>query len=249
MRNLKRKIISNLILARFAVYIAFFVRPKLKKLRETEARGEIPKHRKEIHDFIRKACAKAIKLAHINLSVKGVEKIPTDRPVLFISNHESYLDIPVLIHALKDFDFGFMIKNTMAELPLIDDLNKFLECVVVDQSNVRQALGAINNTVDKLKSGYSMLIFPEGRRSFSNLPLEFKNGAFKVARKAEAIIVPIYIHNVHLSYEGNYHCFGPADMTVTVFDPIDTAEMTKQEIDNLNVALQNKLLDYAKSYK
>lgn len=230
-------------LLRFYLYILIFLvlrLPHFKRMTNEAKRTE------EVFRLVHKWAEYSVKIGKSQVNVYGIEKIPRDRPVLFISNHESYADIPMLVHALKDFNFGFLLKSTMNNIPFINDYLKYMGCVSIDQTDMRQAVTALNEATELINGGHSMLIFPEGKRSFNNVPREFKNGAFKIVRKTGVTVVPIYIRNVHLVYEGNERCIAPADVTVTVLDPIETAEMTRADVQKLNETVYNIIADYAK---
>lgn len=234
---------SRWFLLRFYLYIFVFLvlrLPYFKRMTDEERRTD------EVFKAVHKWASYSVKIGKSDVKVYGTERIPRDRPVLFISNHESYADIPMLVHALKDFNFGFLLKSTMNNIPFIKDYLEYMGCVSVDQTDMRQAVAALNSAAELIKSGRSMLIFPEGKRSFNNIPREFKNGAFKLVRKTGVTVVPIYIHNVHLVYEGNERCIAPADVTITVLDPIETAEMTRDDVKKLNETVYNIIVDYAK---
>ena len=94
-----------------------------------------------------------------------------------------------------------------------------------------------------------MAIFPEGRRTFSNTPEPFKNGAFKIAKKTGVTIVPIYLHNVHRMFEGNGHQLGlGVNVSVNILDPINTEGMTRSDVNTLNEKVYEMILNFSKNY-
>ncbi len=248
MTKIKKKIHSWWFLLRFYLYIIINLIPRLPYFKYLTKKDKISERTEKVFRTVHKWAEYSVKIGRSSVSVIGTEKIPRDRPVLFISNHESYADIPMLIYALRDFNFGFMLKSTMTNIPFIGDYLKYMYCVSVNQSDMRQAVGAVNKAAEIINSGRSLLIFPEGKRSFSNTPADFKNGAFKVVRKTGVTIVPIYIHNIHLVYEGNERCIAPADITITVLDPIETADMTRADVGKLNETVHKIISDYAKNF-
>ncbi|MGN1161564.1 MAG: lysophospholipid acyltransferase family protein [Candidatus Fimenecus sp.] len=248
MRNLKKTIKSYRFLLRFYLYIFVILIPKIPYFNYLTKEGRIGERTEKAFKTVQKWADYTVKIGKSKVTVNGLEKIPTDRPVLFVSNHESYADIPMLIYALRDFNFGFMLKSTMENIPFIKNYLKYMYCVTVDQSDIRRGAAAINEAADFINSGKSLLIFPEGRRSFSNTPDEFKNGAFKVAQKTGVTVVPIYIHNIHLTYEGNGRRVAPADISVNVLDPIETDKMSRAEVKELNEKVFNLILEYSRNF-
>lgn len=248
MKNFKKKINSWWFLARFYVYTVIMLVPKLPYLKYLTKKGQIEKRTEKVFAAIHKWADYSVRIGKSTVTVNGLEKIPRDRPVLFIPNHQSYADIPMLIYALKGFNFGFMLKISVTNIPFIGSYLKYMYCVAVDHADMRQAAQALRDTAEVIGNGYSLVIFPEGKRSFSNTPAEFKNGAFKLVRKTGVTIVPIYLHNVHLVYEGNERRIAPANVSVNVLDPIETAEMTRADVNALNERVYNIIADYAKNY-
>jgi 1-acyl-sn-glycerol-3-phosphate acyltransferase len=104
----------------------------------------------------------------------------------------------------------------------------------MDRNDIRQSITAINQGVQYLKEGYSMVIFPEGTRSGSVEMGEFKAGSFKLATKSGVPIVPIAIN-------GSYNIMGkkslivkPAEVSVKILKPIETAKLSKEELKTLH---------------
>lgn len=236
-------------LARFYVYTVFLMVPRLPYYKYLTKKGEIEKRNEKAFRVVQKWADFSVKIGGSDVKVYGTEKIPRDRPVLFISNHQSYADIPMLIYALRDFSFGFLLKISVTNIPFIKNYLEYMGCVPVNHADMRQAVAAINKSAELINSGHSFLIFPEGKRSFNNTPAEFKNGAFKVVRKTGVTVVPIYIHNVHLVYEGNERCVAPADITITVLDPIETKDMSRADVQKLNETAYNIISDYSKKFE
>lgn len=249
MSNFKSKMKTTLFFSKFFVYGIFKAMPLLKKELAKREGEEIPNRDGCIGEIAYKWSEYVLNNAGVKITVNGTEKIPTDKPVLFVPNHQSYADIPVLLYALRGYPFGFVIRYTMAELPLIKNFVPHLGCVVIKQEDIRQSIGALNKTAEQIKKGFSMLIFPEGRREFTNTPKPFKNGAFKIVQKTGATIVPIYLHNSHLIFEANGMNVGSPDVTVTILDPIETAEMSRADIKVLNEKVFDSISRAAEAFK
>ncbi len=223
--------------------------PKLNKISKERANLKIKNSDGAVSEIVYKWSKYCLDTAGATLTVNGKEKIPTDKPVLFVPNHQSYGDIPVLLYALKGFPFGFVIRYTMAALPLVRNFVEPLGCVIIKQEDIRQSLKALNETAENINEGYSMLIFPEGRREFTNTPKPFKNGAFKIVQKTGVTIVPIYLHNSHLLFEANGKQIGSPHITVNILDPIETAQMSRADIKTLNERVFEAISSEAEKFK
>ena len=93
-----------------------------------------------------------------------------------------------------------------------------------------------------------MVVFPEGKRGYSNTPDEFKNGAFKIVQRTGVTVVPIYLRNVFKVLEGNDSVVTPTDIHVTILDPIETGNMSRSDVKNLHDRVYNIILDESKKY-
>ena len=182
-----------------------------------------------------------IKTIGIDLEVKGLENIP-DEACVFIGNHTSILDIPIMFYTI-DRLVGFVAKKEMLKAPVIGMWLEKAHCIPLDRENPREAIKTINYGVELLKKGYSLAIFPEGTRSKDGNIGEFKKGSLKLATKAKAPIVPIAIDRAYTSFEKDKK-FKPSKIKVTFGNVISTAELTKEEEKTLNEDVRNIIKSY-----
>ena len=182
-----------------------------------------------------------IKTIGIDLEVKGLENIP-DEACVFIGNHTSILDIPIMFYTI-DRLVGFVAKKEMLKAPVIGTWLEKAHCIPLDRENPREVIKTINYGVELLKKGYSLAIFPEGTRSKDGNIGEFKKGSLKLATKAKAPIVPIAIDRAYTSFEKDKK-FKPSKIKVTFGNAISTAELTKEEEKTLNEDVRNIIKSY-----
>ena len=128
-----------------------------------------------------------LKVTGVSLSVEGLENIPKDRPCVFVANHRSYYDIPLLLVAL-DAPHGILAKEELEKIPLLNRWMKLLGCVFVKRDDIRASVKALNDATAIVESGKSFVIFPEGTRykGEEGGAGEFKAGAFRIAVKTGA---------------------------------------------------------------
>lgn len=126
------------------------------------------------------------------IKVTGVENIPKEGGVLFISNHQSNFDIPIFIGFIPR-DKGFIAKLELMKVPSFGRWMKYIGCIFIDRKDPRQSLTALNQAAESLKAGHSLVIFPEGTRSADGTVGPFKPGSLKLAMKARVPIVPVTI--------------------------------------------------------
>ena len=166
------------------------------------------------------------KAIEMNVTVVGQENIPKE-PCVFIGNHTSILDCPLLIVAAKR-NIGFIAKKELLKVPIIGYWIRNSKCVPINRDNVREAVKVINQGVQNIKDGHSMAIFSEGTRSKDGTLGEFKKGSMKLATKAKAPIVPVAIDGAYRAFEIDRK-FKQIDITVTFGKPIYTENLTKEE--------------------
>lgn len=171
-----------------------------------------------------------LKIIGVDISITGIENIPNE-PCVFIGNHTSILDIPILMSTINK-DLGFISKKEILDAPFIGYWLKAGKNVALDRSNPREGIKAINRGVEYLKDGYSMVIFPEGTRSKTGEIGEFKKGSLKLATKSQCPIVPIYIERASRCFEDERK-FKSASIRVVIEKPVYTEKLSKEEEKNL----------------
>lgn len=162
------------------------------------------------------------------LDVYGVENIPKDRAVLYVSNHRGYADIPAGYLSVPNLT-GFVAKKEMAKVPFLSWWMKNINCLFLDRVDVKKGLITILHGVDLMKQGYSMFIMPEGTRNSSDELLPFKEGSFKMAEKSGAPIIPVAISNADAVFEKQFPWVKPAHVIIRYDKPILLEELPKEE--------------------
>jgi 1-acyl-sn-glycerol-3-phosphate acyltransferase len=182
-----------------------------------------------------------IPVSGCKITVKGKENIPKKGSVCFVSNHDGFFDI-ILLLAYCGRSFGFIAKKELIFVPFLNVWIYMLGGLFIDRGNVRKAIRTINKGVQRIKNGSGMLIFPEGHRSKGRGLLPFHPGALKLATQAEAIIVPVAIENSYAVYEKNKRV-AAADVKITFCEPIDTASLPPED---RKVILSNRIYSVIK---
>lgn len=162
-----------------------------------------------------------------DVTVIGKEKIPQDTAVVFIGNHQGYMDIPVML-GYSEKNLAFISKAEVLKVPVLSKWMKLMQCVFMVRESPRQSVQAMNTAVENVKKGYSMMIFPEGHRSKSDEIKPFHPGSFKLAFRSEVPIVPVTISGTWHLFEENRRP-AAAPVTLTFHDPIPTAGLTREQ--------------------
>ena len=143
-------------------------------------------------------------IAGTNLIIKGRENIPTDRAVLYVCNHRSYFDIVLNYIAVPGLT-GFIAKKEMNKYPLLRVWMRYIHCLFLDRDDIRQGMQTILTGIEKVKSGISIFIFPEGTRNKSNENfLTFRAGSLKIAEKSGCPVVPVAINGSDDIFEKHF---------------------------------------------
>lgn len=155
-----------------------------------------------------------------SVTVIGAEKVPKEQAVVIVANHQGYFDIPVLLGYFPKAA-AYIAKAEVRKYPILGKWNELYGTVFIKRGNPREALRAIQEGVERLKAGYSLVIFPEGTRSPDGHVLPFKPGALKLAQKSGAPIVPVTLVNTRTIMGKNSLKIRQADIWVIIGDPID----------------------------
>ncbi|WP_298827715.1 lysophospholipid acyltransferase family protein [uncultured Planococcus sp.] len=190
----------------------------LKKCMKQKPQLSIQEYDQLIHIEPQKWASGIMERTKSTVSITGLENLP-EGPALFVSNHEGNFDIPVLLSTIPK-PFGFISKKEVKKLPIISMYMEQMNCVFLDRTDRRSALKSITDTVEKLKDGHSILIFPEGTRSKGQGLGEFKSGFMRIAKDAGVPILPIAIHGTSDIMEKNNNKVLPADVKVQILNPI-----------------------------
>lgn len=165
-----------------------------------------------------------------------------DEPVVIVSNHQSNMDIPVLLGYFPK-DMGFVAKKEMETWPAIGGWMKKIQCVFLDRNNPRAGIKTMQEAVEKIKNGYSVVIFPEGTRSKTGEIGEFKKGSFKLASDSGVKIIPVSIKGTMEIMGKESGKIVKSSVKVFVDEPIDPLKLEKEELKSLNEKVRNVIVE------
>lgn len=223
---------SLLLYSGVALYMLWAIPKKIKL-------NYLRKHasEEEVQDYLYKSVTGwamfIIKTFGLNVKVSGTENIPAEA-CLFVANHQSALDIPIILAYVGKI-VGFIAKKETLNLKFISSWMKEINCIFMDRNNVREAVKSINEGVEALKAGHSLVIFPEGTRSKGPVLGEFKKGSMKLASKSGVPVVPVAIDGSYKAREGNKNSrLLKADIRLVFSEPIYVDKLAKEEQNNLS---------------
>lgn len=187
----------------------------------------------------------------VKVTVIGEENVPKDTPVLYIGNHRSYFDI-LLTYTRCPIRTGYVAKKEMEKYPLLSNWMRYLHCLFLDRTDIKQGLKTILEAIEKIKSGISICIFPEGTRNTSENELdllEFHEGSFKIATRSKCPIIPIAMNNTAEMFEAHFPRIKPCHVVLEYGKPIYPDQLDKEDQKHLGVYTRNIILEMLKKNK
>lgn len=172
-------------------------------------------------------------LAGTKIIILGEENVPKDTAVLYVGNHRSYFDV-VMTYMRVPHLTGYLAKKEMAHWPLLRIWMRNVHCLFLDRSDVKQGLKTILDAIEKVKSGISICVFPEGTRNEVNDTfLPFHEGSFKIAEKGNVPIVPMSIVNAADIWEDHFPRMKKTTVVIEYCKPVYMQELDKNDRKNI----------------
>jgi 1-acyl-sn-glycerol-3-phosphate acyltransferase len=189
--------------------------------------------RKKTDSYIKKFWQLQFKTTHTRLYVMGLEYLDPRETYIFMSNHESWMDIPAIFGAVPH-SLRMVSKAGLMKVPIFGHAMVQAGFIAVDRKNRQKAIRQLGMAKDRLAEGLSIWLAPEGTRSRTGEIAQFKKGGFYLAQSLEKPIVPVFI-------EGSAKVM-PADslivktnqsITVHFLKPIPKEEVLKLSLEEL----------------
>ncbi len=186
-------------------------------------------------------CRTILKLSGVSVAVAGQENVPAGACV-YVANHRSYFDIPILLSCLEK-PYGLLAKIEIDRIPLIRRWMRLIGCVFVDRGDLHASMDALAKATATVAAGHSFTIFPEGTRYKGEEGSlgECKGGAFRVATKCGAPLVPVAITGARAAFEDNHNRMHPAQVVVHILPAVPTAGLSRAEQKALPAAVEQTL--------
>lgn len=184
----------------------------------------------------------AASAAGIDLRVDGQQHLWSHRPAVFIFNHQSGLELVLMLKLLRR-DVTGIAKQELRHNPIFGPLFQAAGVVFVDRSNTAKAIEALKPAVEALRHGRSLIIAPEGTRSTTLAMGRFKKGAFRLAMDAGVPIVPVVFRNVLDALPKGAIVIRPAVVEAVVLPPIDTSGWTLDTLDDEILEIRGRYVE------
>lgn len=139
-------------------------------------------------------------ILRVRVKVTGKENLPKNQRFVIFCNHIEASDPMYMKQVYKEFPVAFVSKVALFGSFPVKNILSSVGCIPISPKADNSALNSINESIERVKNGQPMGIFPEGRRTYSNHPIDFRPGAFKLPLKSEADISPVAVYNMHEIY-------------------------------------------------
>jgi len=171
----------------------------------------------------------SLRMASVGVAVSGLELVPQDGPVIYMGNHQGNFDIHSLTVAIPR-TFSWIAKEELFRVPVFGSAMRRAGYIPLNRSDGRKALRSMAQAAERIASGTSVVIFPEGTRTNDGALLPFKRGAFLLAAKAGVPIVPFTINGSMQRNPRNSLELYPGTVSVCFSAPIASKGVPEGEL-------------------
>ena len=194
------------------------------------------------HGFARLWARMILATIGARVQVDGLNKIDTSKPQVYVVNHLSALDIPVL-YAHLPFQFRILAKKELFRYPFMGWHLRRSGQIPVVLENPKASVRSLNLAVAALRKGKSLVIFPEGGRSPDGQLHPFMGGAFYAAVKAQVDVVPIALVGTYEMLKMNSFHIQPGALQMVVGEPIHTEGLSTRDIAKITGRAQDAIAE------
>jgi len=202
----------------------------------------IDKDGRRVHFWCAAPWARVIlRVCGIRVEVKGLEHVDASVPRIYMTNHQSFFDIFALLACLP-VNFKFILKQELMKIPFLGPAMRKAGYIGIERDDPRKAVESMKQAALRIKSGASVLIFPEGTRSPDGSLQEFKKGGFNLAVKSGCDIVPIGIRDsFRIAPKGSLKIRKGA-FGLSIGSPICLSGLGKRDIPRLMQQVRSEML-------
>jgi 1-acyl-sn-glycerol-3-phosphate acyltransferase len=188
-----------------------------------------------------------LRVALSPVRVVGAENFQRGRAAVYVSNHLSYMDTPVVLNKLP-FQFRILARHDLFKIPFIGWYLQRSGQIPVDSSSLRSTLASLNRGVKALQAGMPLVIFPEGGRSVDGHLQDFLSGPAYMAIRAQVPIVPMALIGTYEVMPMHTYHLTPRPLLLVVGAPISTAEYTSKTADALTLRIRDTIAEMYMQY-
>ena len=181
-----------------------------------------------------------MKLGGVKLEIKGEENLPKDETVVYMANHQSDLDWPVIFMAIPG-QYLFLAKKELFDVPIFGTYMRIQKYIPIERDKIRKSLKTYDDVVSLIRSGNSIVIYPEGTRSYNKELQRFKSFSFAFLQEARVRVVPIAIDgSIDIQKKGS-KLISPGKVKVTILPPIGFDDICHLDVKGFCVAASGRV--------
>ncbi|MDE3105747.1 MAG: 1-acyl-sn-glycerol-3-phosphate acyltransferase [Acidobacteriota bacterium] len=170
-----------------------------------------------------------LRAARVRVRIEGLEQVPADRACIFMCNHVSNLDPPVVMPLIPGRS-SVLLKKELMRIPVLGYAMHMAKFVPVERGSRREAAKAsVNAAADCLRSGLHILVFPEGTRSPNGRLSTFKKGPFYLAQETSAPIIPVAIAGTESMMQKGSLAIRPGVAQVRFLPVVESSQYATRE--------------------
>jgi len=190
---------------------------------------KVPNREGGVYDrIIRGWCQSLLRASGATVDVRGLENIPKDTPVVFVSNHQSWFDIFILAAHLPGH-IRFVAKKELTKIPFLGGAMKAADQIFIDRHNRQAAFEAYATAAETIRSGVNAIVFPEGTRSRTGELQPFKKGPFVLAIASQVPVVPVYCAGTFTLLPKGSLRVNPHPVAALIGKPMPTEGLTYED--------------------
>ncbi len=173
-----------------------------------------------------------VRIAGVRVETEGLDKLDHNGTYIFMSNHTSNLDPPILLPLIPRRT-SVLVKRELFRIPILGPAMRLVSLVPVDRTNRDRAIESIREAENVLRSGINMMIYVEGTRSPDGQLLPFKKGPFYLAMETGVPIVPVTIVGAHELQPKGQLLSRTGKVRVVFHPPIESKSADRDTLMNL----------------
>ena len=172
------------------------------------------------------------KLSFVRVKIIGLEFLKQNQSYVIVLNHQSIFDIFAVYGWLPNI-FKWMMKAELRQIPLVGKACESAGHIFIDRKNPVAAKHSLQKAESKLTNGVSLVVFPEGTRTFSGKMGKFKRGAFQIATDLNLAVVPVTLRGSYERMHRNTMNVTPGIIEMIVHSPIDIHNYQQDKFQEL----------------
>jgi 1-acyl-sn-glycerol-3-phosphate acyltransferase len=181
-------------------------------------------------------------LSGIGVKVSGTENIIPDRSQIFMANHQSFFDIFIVL-AFIPTQFRFIAKKELFRVPIFGGALRKYGTIEIDRKHRERAIRSLNIAATKIRTGTSVVTFPEGTRSTDGTIQAFKKGVFYLALSAGAPLIPVSIIGSGKILQKHSLKVHPGNIVMIIGQPVETVDYSESSLDELIARVRNVVVE------